>query len=381
MENISTHIYVIVSLILLTSCTQKNSRKNSDTVNNPTYGIWQNLSETPLKFELEQTFGNNEGIMFPSTYQLIGPVADDKGNVYVIDGQNGSLYSFDQNGNIRWKKGEKGKGPGDFQRPKGLVTDGEYLYTANVSGSRIDQFDLEGNLINSNSLESLDLSFTTVEGFISDSLLVTTSTVWGKLGEKVIVLNTADELKKVSEFEIIVAPSIELGKGLSSGVSVQIVDSLIAAGNLRDYNIPFYNSNGNIVKTISRDFDKLVRPGYSNSTKRRTIRTFGGLGAPLLLPNGYYLTTLSWPINVDDPDQFLKKSANSSENTQRPIFKNSIDLYDMDGTLLYSLEEEGRIPDIGTISFVDTKGNIYTKANEPFPQLRRYSLTINKPED
>lgn len=381
MKSLPFRAITILTIAILVSCTAQSNPDNITTLDNPTDGTWQDQSESPLEFELEQVYGDNEEILFAQSSQLEGPAVDSVGNLYIIDGQNGTMYSFDPEGIVRWQTGEKGKGPGDFQRPKGLVTDGEYLYTGNVGGSRIDQFDFEGNLVNSTSLESLDLSFATVEGFISDSLLVTTSTIWGKLGEKVTILNTADSLNKVNQFDIVVAPKIDLGEGLSSGFSIQIVDSLIAAGNVQDYALQFFNRKGSKIKTIKRDFDKLVRPGYFHSGGSRTISDFGGLNAPSYLPDGYYLTTLNWPTNIDDPDQWLKSAMNDRENAQRPTYKNSIDLYKADGTLLYSLEQEGSTPDIGSFSHIDENGKIYTKTDEPYPQIRRYSLTINAPNE
>lgn len=382
MKNFLFGAITILSIAFLFSCTiQSSNSENAETINNPTYGTWQDQPESPLDFELEQIFGNNEEVILPQSSQLAGPVADPAGNLYIIDGQNGTMYSFDPKGNIRWKTGEEGTGPGDFERPRGLVTDGEYLYTANVSGSRIDQFDLDGNLINSISLESLDLSFTTVEGFLSDSLLVATSTLWGKLGEKVIALNTKNNLKVANQFDIVVAPDLEFGNGLSSGINVEIVDTLIAVGNKKDYSIQFYNRKGSKIKTIKRDFDKLVRPGFYQSGGSRTIGSYGGLNAPIYLSTGYYLTSLSWPTNIDDPDKFLKNSMNDRQNATKPIFKNAIDLYGADDTLRYSLEQEGRTPKIGSLSHVDKNGKIYTKADDPFPQIRRYNLTVNTPDE
>lgn len=382
MKNFLFCAITILILFFLVSCTaQSNDQENTNAVTNPTYGAWQDQPEPPLAFELEQTFGDNEEIILPQSSQLAGPVTDTAGNLYVIEGQNGTMYSFDPKGNMRWETGEEGTGPGDFERPRGLVTNGEHLYTANVNGSRIDQFDFDGNLLNSTSLENIDHSLTTVEGFLSDSLLVASSTVWGNLGEKVTVFNIAEDFKIADQFEIIVAPEIDLGEGLSSGINIEIVDSLITAGNRKDYAIQFYNSRGDKVKSIKRDFNKLVRPGFYNSDGSRAIGDLGRLNAPLLLPDGYYITTLSWPTNIEDPDQYVKTLFEDRENNTRVNYKNSIDLYDADGTLLYSLEQEGQTPKIGNISYIDKKGEIYTKIDDPFPQIRRYSLTINEPDE
>lgn len=380
MSNDFIRIVVLFCLVALISCSEQSNEQSSIS-ENPTFGIWQDLPEPPIAFDLIQTFGDNEELMLPQSYRLQGPVTDQNSNLYVIDGQNGVLYSFDPDGNLRWEMGKKGRGPGDFEQPRGLVTDGEYLYTANVSGSRIDQFDMDGNFITSTSLESLDLNFNAVEGFLYDSLLVTSSTVMGQLARQVTLLNTKDNLNIVNQFKIESSSNTDLPEGLGYSFSIQVIDSLIAAGNIQGYKIHLFNSQGEKVKSITRDFDKLMRPGFVQSGSSRSIRGYGSLNAPIHLPSGFYLTTLSWPTNVDDPDRYLERSQGEDSNVPPITFKNSLDLYRSDGTLLYSLEEEGRTPSIGSLDHVDTQGNIYTKIDDPFPQIRKYAVTINSPEN
>lgn len=369
-------LFCVISMV---SCSSQ-STNSDDVVENPTYGVWQDLEQSPIAFELEQTFGNNRDIMFPSIGRLQGPVADAEGNIYVIDGEKGTMYSFAPNGDLRWKKGKKGRGPGDFERPRGLVTNGEFLYTANVSGSRIDQFDLEGNLINTTTLEPLGLSFISVEGILSDSLLIASSTIMGDFGVEVTILNTADNFDKVSQFKIFASTDLDLPPNFGSGFDIAIIDSLIAAGNIQDYAIQFYNSDGEKIKTIKRDFDKLMRSGYVDFGSSQVISGYGSLNAPTLLSEDYFLTTLDWPTNVDDPDQFLRKSWDNPDAPE-VMYAYSMDLYSNDGRLLYSREGEGNTPEIGTITYVDSQGNIYTKTNEPFPQIRRYNFTITSPNE
>lgn len=370
-------VVILFSSIGLVACSGTD-KEAKNIVQNPTEGIWQNRDSSPLQFSLEQTYGNNKDIMLPQVFHLEGPVADQDGNIYVIDDQNGILYSFDPDGNLRWKTGKKGKGPGDFQSPMGLVTDGNYLYTANVSGSRIDQFDFKGDLVNSTSLEKLDLTFSSVKGFLSGDLVLA-STLWGKAGDKITLLDTTNSLKKVAQFNIALN-DIDFGKGLSQGINIHVVDTLIAAGSVQNYTIRFYDRRGNKVKTVKRNFDKLVRPGYYQSSGRRMIRSFGSLGAPVPLSPDYFIVSLSWPTNVKNPDQYLKRFINDNSNVPEIKFKNSLDLYDAGGKLLYSAVDKGTHARIGDISYADENGNIYTKSDTPFPQIRRYHYHINGSE-
>lgn len=379
MNNPFINLSMLFGMLLVISCSAQN-KDSALIVENPTYGVWQDLEKPPLQFKLEQTFGDDRKIMLPAIWQLQVPVADSAGNIYVIDGKNGHLYSFTPDGKVRWKRGKKGKGPGDFERPQGLVIDDGYLYTGNVSGSRIDQFDLEGDLVSSTTVEALELSFTDVEGVISDSLLVTSSSLWGKVGSTVTILNIADNLQKVAQFDVVL-PGVDFGKGLAYSLNVSVADSLIVTGNVQNYALQFYNYQGEKVKTVKRDFEKLVRPGFIQSDGSRAIRGFGSLSPPVFLSKDYFMTTLSWPTNVDDPDQFFKKAMDDRANALEVKWKNAMDLYHRKGSLLYSLEQNGSSPEIGTIAYVDEDGRIYTKSDKPFPQIRRYSLTIASPNE
>lgn len=366
-----------VSLLLMFTACSGGPKEDASRVENPADGLWQEAEQPAITFRLEQTLGNNEDLLLPPTYRITGPVADAAGNIYFIDDSKGTLFSYDKNGTLRWKTGQTGKGPGDFQDPSGLVIRDDVLLVSNVNGSRIDQFDLQGRLLHSNTIESLDLSFSSVEGIIRDSLLVTSSTLWGRAGSIITLLNINDKMRKHAQFEVNLLPDVDFGGSMSYGVEVRVVDSLIAVGNVRDYALRFYDSKGTKVKTVTRRFNHLMRPGFWESGGNRMIRGYGSLGAPVALSDRYFVTTLSWPTNVDDPDQYLKESNSRGNDVPAVKFRNAIDLYRRDGTLLYSMVQEGSTPPIGHISFVDANGNIYTKTDEPFPQIRRYGYAIN----
>lgn len=333
------------------------------------------MEQSPLTFTLELTIGGKSDLILSGN--ITGPVADKKGNIYFIDDKKGILYSFDSKGNLRWKTGTVGRGPGDFNEPRGLVISNGFLYTANIHGIRIDKFNLMGELVSSTSLDEKKLAFKLV-GFISDTLLVGGSMLLGELGTKVTVLNTADDLEMVSEFNITPPTKLQTPRFIAGGVGISIMDSLIAAGNIGKYRNSLFTVKGKKVKTVSRDFHKLMLPGFYKTEGSTGVSGFGSLSPPLNLKNGYYITTLSWPTNVEDPDRFTKKLF-QSEGGVEVISKNAIDLYTSGGKLLYSLVSEGVAPKIGTTTYVDAEGNVYTKTNKPFPQIRRYQIIIEPP--
>lgn len=381
MNSISSRIFIVLGFIFLLSCSGANDQSSDSSnivVENPAYGEWQNREvPPPVSLELEQTFGaesEEQGTIFARSGSIRGPVVDSLNNIYMLDADRFKLISFDPEGNMRWETGAEGRGPGDFNSPRGLATDGEYLYMDNINRSRIDRFDMKGNFIESYTLDDSDLRSVEVKGCLPNGLLVTTSTLMGTLGTQVNIFDPSDNMSIVSRFDISVAEDLNLGKGLGSGVGISIVDSLIAAGHMTEYSIRMFNHNGELVKDIRRSFDKLVRPGFYQSGNSRGIMDFGGLNAPTKLNNGYLLTTLRWPTNVNDPDNYALNG-----NFMGINWENSVDLFDENGTLLYSYEQEGRDqPEFAGISYVDHNGKVYIKTNQPWPQVRRYSLSINE---
>jgi tripartite motif-containing protein 71 len=89
------------------------------------------------------------------------------GGVYVTDNNNSRLQKFDTSGNFvsAWgwgvtdgsavfqvctnscRAGVRGSGPGQFNSPVGIVTDGVNVYVADAGNKRIQKFDLDGGLV------------------------------------------------------------------------------------------------------------------------------------------------------------------------------------------------------------------------------------------
>lgn len=371
--------YIVICLLLFFACSNRDEEMAKSTiVKNPKYGRWQDRGQFPIDFKMEMTFGSKsdrDGYLFSGRYNIVGPVVDPMGNVYVLDNVRNRLLSFDLEGNLRWITGEEGRGPGDLLKVRGIAINDTALFIGNIKGSRLDQYDLQGNYIRSLPLESKDLILVQVEGFLNNGLLVTSSVIWGEYGNRVTVFDISDTLKKVSQFDVKVLKDVEIGKGLNATLDISIFDSLIALGNYRDYAIKFYNKKGQNVKIITRDFEKLVRPGVVNNASNRSMQTLGNLSAPIELEKGYFLTTLYWPIGIDDPDEFARKALYAS--SLHVEFSSSIDLFKSNGTLLFTEEKEGQwLPDIGKITYVDSNGYLYTIKDNPYPQIVKYKVTV-----
>jgi hypothetical protein len=88
------------------------------------------------------------------------------------------------------------------------------------------------------------------------------------------------------------------------------------------------------------------------------------------------LVQSSWSTNVDDPDAYTKRLANG--NADEPIPASALDLFDSEGRFQGRLQwDETRVPGIGSVQAVSPDGKLYTTASTPFPQVRRYAVTID----
>lgn len=72
---------------------------------------------------------------------------DEKGNIYVADGQNYRIVKFDVHGNLIDKWGSKGTDAGLFDFPHSLVINNNIIYVTDRQNARIQLFDLDGGFI------------------------------------------------------------------------------------------------------------------------------------------------------------------------------------------------------------------------------------------
>lgn len=80
---------------------------------------------------------------FPSNIAL-----DSKGNLFVVDTQNGRVQKFDPEGRFILRFGEFGDLPGMFSRPRGIAIDSEdHVYVVDGAFNVVQIFDTEGQIL------------------------------------------------------------------------------------------------------------------------------------------------------------------------------------------------------------------------------------------
>lgn len=365
-------LLLLFTLITAAGCSGKTDipETNYPVVRNPEYGIYQNYKNPPLSFELLDSIV----IDLPDD-QVVSDVSflqsDKNSNIYFFDRRQSKLISLSESGTLRWITGQKGKGPGDFENVYSMVNNGEQLFIGNIQGSRIDVFSFRGNFIKSYSTDG-KIGFTMLQSFNSQNELLLTSPIWGKLGSHLHLTSfSEDSMTFLSSFEIIEA-ELEESQNISLGVKHHD-DKIITFSNLA-YSFQYYNYDGEVIKEIKRDFEKLMMSGMYSTSTSRTYSSFGGLRAPYFFPDGSFITILTWPTNINDPNDHVRKRV---EGTAPEVqYKHSIDVFNKEGILLYSFEGEGQTPSIGTMAHVDHNGIIYTTSVGEEAVIYRYKLNV-----
>lgn len=341
-------------------------------ISNPQYGPWQKLEKPPLSLKLIDQFNFQDHLLVGNISYL---VSDAESNLYFLDQTQNKLISIDSKGNIRWQTGQQGRGPGDFEYPFGVVTDGKFLYIGNIMATRLDKFDLNGNFIRSYDFGS-ELYLGIPLGITSEGHAVIRTGYNGHLGNTInmVEINT-DSLNILDIYQYDQTNGLEIPERGDSGPDIKFHEDKILEGNLFEYSITHYNLANNPVKKVTRDFDKIIRPGTASLNGRPAVSIFGMVNAPYYLSNGYYFVRAEWPLNLNNPDKIAEDKLKGVETKVK--YRNSLDLFSPEDELLYSYEWNGKETEFGKLLHVDKKDYLYFVKSTPKPAIYKYQLLLN----
>ncbi len=366
-----------ILLILLQS---KTLYSQHIVIKNPEWGKWQVKNDSPIKFELLQTFGSelkvgeeHETVNFYSANSIWGIDTDEENNTYVLDIDANMIAKFSSDGKLIWKIDQRGRGPGDLENVRSLTV-GNMIYVTNILGTRLDIFNLGGKFKKSINLSSINSKSKYIVGIVSERYLILKSGILGKVGINIVALDINDSFRIISEFSALDDPLVKIPENEKILSATSIVGDLIAVSRDFSYGIKYYDLHGKLIKEIKRDLPRYVRPGIYNSGERGILISLGAVFSHYEISEGFLLNYVVWPENINAPDEVVLKISQGSfpELLQR----NSLDLYSDSGELLYSIENEGITPKIGRLKHSDNLGNIYTVTGKPFPQVRKYRVVI-----
>ena len=281
---------------------------------------------------------------------------DSKDNMYFFDRRQMKLISLDTKGNLRWATGQEGKGPGDFETPLGMAVHNDMIYVVNVMGARVDEFDLQGNFIQSFNIPE-EIRFGRLAAIRDNGELIMNSAKFGTIGTQINVLNLADSLELVNSFSIIETEEDEYERATSSG-SVALHNDQLIYTYATSNGHRFYELDSTLTAEVTREFEGTLGPGVYMSGNSVSLYSLGGIGAPVFLDNGNYMLNIRYPSNIDDPNAYAKRA--STGETEAPVYEEVIDLYNSDHELLYVYDDTEEIEAIGNLRVRDSEGYYYS---------------------
>ncbi len=344
-------------------------------VDNPGAGLWEDAESPPVRFEADGMFGG------PSSHvvNIAGAVVDNQANVYVYDAELFEISAFASDGTLMWRAGSSGTSADQFAGVRGITYDGDRtIWVVNQNGMRLDAWGVDGGHLRSLDLEELGIGRSFMGGFLSaNRIALLVDIVYATAANEYVVLQLGESPQIETRFRIGAEPMTPIPPGVVLQLSHTFDDDKIYVGGWENYALRMYDDQGNLQRRVTRAVDYLRRPGFAALGDRYLGVSFGGLAAPIILENGYWLVLASWPANVDDPNAYAELPA-----AERPPIEwaSSLDLFDPQGRFLYSLRSPGtQTPEIGRPWAVGPEGRLYTVAAEPVPHVRRYRVVLDSP--
>ena len=371
----------LLLLTLLVGCGDASSdevtieeRDGVTYVTNTGTTVWDDHDAAPVQFTLEQTFGADEAPEEAMLANARSIVVDDDGVVYVLDQGNNRLVAFNPDGSVRWSAGREGEGPGEFNGAFGMVGDGDgTLYVSNQRSTRIDRWTTDGTFVESVNLSEMEL-MGSVTSYV-DSLLMLSGWASGGLQRFHFVDPTNWMLVRTIEIDI----GMDLHERFSVNAGVTPHENGFWLGHVNDYTLGYYTPDGTLQKQIERPVvsDDLV--GGVMSQDERSWSIYSGVSSPHVLSDGHLIVSSWWPVDMKNPDQHFQQSIDN--NTSEAVWARAIDLFAPDGRFRGRMQWEdtnrsAAIPDMGRPHTIGPNGDLYTTASMPFPQVRRYTVSV-----
>ncbi len=348
-------------------------------VENPFHGPHQTDGAYRLAMEELVQFGAEEEPEREMLSQIRSVEVDSDGNVYILD--RNRLVSFTAEGDFRWESGREGEGPGEFSRARSMfMTPDGLLLVANQGGRRLDLFSLTGTFVRTIPRDVRGMQgFLSLTGFLNDTTAVFSGST-NPAGTDVRLLRTTD-WAVTDSFKVVPTVDDPPPGGLLIGGSGAVIDGRIALRRSDFYELSIHASNGDTLRVIRRSVSDFTRHGFAVSGDNLLgVRFYSSVSMPAALPGGYHLISARWPTNIPDPDAHATASF-SGENPPDPINHTTLDVYDADWRLLFSIENEDLDAlDFGTVRAQPAPGDLYMVRPSPYPHVARVRVAVERSE-
>ncbi|MBD3615534.1 MAG: hypothetical protein HUJ22_03100 [Gracilimonas sp.] len=345
-------------------------RKENGVIYNPDRGLLQD-QEPLVEFELVDTIdlsGIEEPVISSITYLQI----DEEGNFYFMDRRISKLISLDPQGNLRWSTGQEGKGPGDFENPFGISLHNNKIYVANIQGSRLDEFDMEGAFIKTYDLPK-DIRFASLVDIRNDGLILMSGANFGTVGALVYTMELGDSLRIKENINITETEDDEYTRATMRG-GIEMRENEFIYSFSTEYKQQFYDYEGNLMTEVRRDFAGTLGPGIYADGGSVSLYSLGNVSSPVFMDNGNYLVRINYPTNIDDPHAYARRA--STGETESPIYARIMDVFNADHELLYTFDDSEFVEELGNLDVRDKEGFYYSVFSNDL-LVKKYKLNTN----
>lgn len=371
---------ILVTLLIIPACAgdasegeafQVEERDGVTVITNSHISTWESHDEAPVRFVKEQVYGVEEAPQEPQLTTVTSAVVDDDGILYAVDRQNSRVVAFDGDGSVRWSAGERGEGPGEFNQMGRIalgsehtlwIEDGRFLQEWTTDGSFV-QREAKGNLVSEGDTRQFVGASADTLAFITSAVETDTWTLRFVLGE------THEE---IAAYEI---PMEQAEVHMPISMLNPLLESTYTNGMVKiaarkGYQIDLFSAQaGKQTRLKLPQEDMLVGIGFSP----RGMLMMSGLS--VLFPAGdAYVTQSFGPVDVRDPDQFLRQQNWEPDEPIEYERMSVIDVFSSDFRAIGRLVFDGARSPHGFFLTADADGRLYTWTQDPFPQVRRYAL-------
>lgn len=319
---------------------EQQKAPNIKIINNGDKGIWDRMKKRDkLTLVPELVIGEEEGDSLKTFYRIGSVIADEDGNIYVCEVDDGHIKKFNKNGDYLLTISRKGSSPGELYLPGLLRFDNnKNLCVLEFGNQRISTFSCMGTY-----LGSLKLEFRKgAAGFVIDELGLIYISTFDSQTEKIIHKYNQTGDKLVSFGDPVYFPK-------STNAIDKIIQANISIGPLLLFGNELYFSihNPYEIRKYTRDGQLIMKIFRKNEF--------------MLPPKIFLIDKKTIQFKVPAMSTFLGKWNDKIINViEIPDYLNLkvlcvIDIFDLDGQLLTSIY----LTDNVRIYYIDSNSRLY----------------------
>ncbi len=214
----------------------------------PMYG------EDVFSLEEELSIGEAVGREEYMFSEIRGIAVDDVERIYVLDSKEAHIKVFDKNGEYVKTISKKGQGPGELGLPRSVfITPQNEIMVPDISNRRLAFFSLEGDFIKNISTAKMNLMSTKID---SEENIIGIVAHRGEENQRLELKKFDSDLNYLYLFASSPLPGPRSFNPFMPVLRWDLTkNDLIVCGYPKKYEIEIFDTEGNVIKKIKKDYD------------------------------------------------------------------------------------------------------------------------------